>query len=289
MRLGLATPVVTALPGLAGNWEAAATVEDLAAVAAAADTLGFAHLTCSEHVAVPLAERDTRGDTYWDPLATLGFLAAHTTRIRLATSVVVLGYHHPLEIAKRYGTLDRVSGGRLTLGVGVGSLAAEFELLGASFADRGERADDALHALRGSMSTPEPVHHGRYFSYTGISLRPCAVQHRVPIWVGGRTRRSLRRALELGDGWMPFGLGLNEIGVLLAGVELPDGFDIVLGTSAALDPTGEPDRVHKQLRALRDVGATAATCSVRAHSADHYIEQLSALRDLANGMEVDQA
>ena len=63
-----------------------------------------------------------RGATYWDPLATLGFLAARTARIRLVTAVLVLGYHHPLEIAKRYGTLDRVSGGRLVLGVGVGSL-----------------------------------------------------------------------------------------------------------------------------------------------------------------------
>lgn len=285
MRIGLATPVVTALAGLAAGWESTATVEDLAAVAAAADALGFDFLTCSEHVGVPLAERDTRGDVYWDPLATLGFLAARTTRIRLATSVVVLGYHHPLAIAKRYGTLDRISGGRLTLGVGVGSLAAEFELLGASFADRGERADDALRALRVSMSTSEPAHDGKYFSYSGISLRPCAVQRPVPIWVGGRTRRSLRRALELGDGWMPFGLGVDEIGAMLAGIELPDGFDVVLATHSALDPTGEPDQVYRHLRALRDAGATAVTCALRAGSATHYIDQLSALRDLAKEME----
>jgi len=288
MRIGLATPVVTAVPGHAAEWEVTATVEELAAVAAAADALGFAYLTCSEHVAVPLADGETRGDVYWDPLATLGFLAARTTRIRLATSVVVLGYHHPLAIAKRYGTLDRLSGGRLTLGVGVGSLAAEFELLGASFADRGERADDALRALRGSMSTPEPAHDGTYFSYSGMSLRPFAVQHHVPIWVGGRTKRSLRRALELGDGWIPFGLAVDQIRAMLASAELPDGFEIVLGTQAALDPTEEPDRVHQHLCALRGVGATAATCSVRAHSANHYIEQLSALRDIAMDLEVVQ-
>ena len=147
MRLGLATPGVIQLPGVAGDWEATATIEDIATIATAADGLGFDFLTCSEHVVVPRTDRAARGDVYWDPLATLGFLAARTTRIRLATSVLVLGYHHPLEIAKRYGTLDRISGGRLVLGVGVGSLAAEFELLGASFADRGERADDALRAL----------------------------------------------------------------------------------------------------------------------------------------------
>ncbi|OBG24236.1 LLM class F420-dependent oxidoreductase [Mycobacterium sp. 852002-51057_SCH5723018] len=287
MRLGLATPVVIGVPGVAGDWEATASAEELAAIAAAADGLGFDFLTCSEHVAVPIADRASRGDVYWDPLATLGYLAARTTRIRLVTSVVVLGYHHPLEIAKRYGTLDRISGGRLVLGVGVGSLAAEFELLGAPFADRGERADDALRALRASMSTPEPVYAGKYFSYSGISLRPFALQPRVPIWVGGRTKRSLRRAVELADGWMPFGIGLDDLRAMLAAVELPDGFDVVLGTHGAVDPTDEPERTRGRLLALRGTGATAVTCSVRARSADHYIQQLSVLHDLAISLEGD--
>ena len=129
--MGLSTPVVVQVPGAASAWERDAGVDDIARIAAVADELGFDHLTCSEHVAVPVDEADARGARYWDPLATLAFLAARTSRIRLVTSVVVLGYHHPLAIAKRYGTLDRLSGGRLVLGVGVGSLAAEFDLLGA--------------------------------------------------------------------------------------------------------------------------------------------------------------
>jgi probable F420-dependent oxidoreductase len=224
---------------------------------------------------------------YWDPSVTLGYLAAHTARIRLVTSVLVLGYHHPLEIAKRYGTLDHLSGGRLVLGVGVGSLEAEFELLGASFADRGERADDALRALRLSMSTPEPAYVGKYFSYSGISLRPFALQPHVPIWVGGRTKRSLRRAVELADGWMPFGIGLDELGAMLASVELPSGFDVVLATQRSVDPIDAPERTRDQLLALRATGATSITCSVRARSANHYVDQLSALRDLATGLEGD--
>lgn len=285
MRLGLATPVVAGLPGVASEWEATASADALASIAEAADRLEFDFLTCSEHVAVPLADCATRGDTYWDPLATLGFIAARTTRIRLTTSVVVLGYHHPLAIAKQYGTLDRLSGGRVILGVGVGSLAAEFDLLGAPFTDRGERADDALRALRASLSRPEPAYAGKYFSYSGIALRPFALQSPMPIWVGGRTRRSLRRAVELADGWMPFGLGLDDIGLMLTAVELPEDFDIVLGTCGALDPAHEPARVQEHLRALRDVGATAVTCSVRAHSAAHYVDQLSALRDLVKDEE----
>ena len=160
MRLGIVTPVVTLLPRAQGPWERDAGLEAIAAVAEDADRLGYHHLTCSEHVAVPRAVAEVRGARYWDPLPTFGYLAARTSRIRLATHVLVLGYHHPLEIAKRYGTLDRVCGGRLILGVGVGSLREEFDLLGAPFDDRGARADDALRALRASLSQPEPAYQG---------------------------------------------------------------------------------------------------------------------------------
>lgn len=120
-KLSIATPVVTLLPGVSAPWEKTASIEDLTQIAETADKLGYYHLTCSEHIALPAAEKRRRGTRYWDPLATLSYLAARTQRIRLATNVLVLGYHHPLEIAKRYGTLDTVSNGRLILGVGVGS------------------------------------------------------------------------------------------------------------------------------------------------------------------------
>ena len=102
------------------------SIDDIARFAEAVDRLGYDHLSCSEHIGVPAAEAARRGTVYWDPLATLCYLAARTERIRLCTKVLVLGYHHPLEIAKRYGTLDRASGGRLILGVGVGTLREEF-------------------------------------------------------------------------------------------------------------------------------------------------------------------
>lgn len=273
MRIGLSTPVVVQLPGHASPWERGATVEDLVTVAAAADALGLDHLTCSEHVAVPADAAEQRGATYWDPLATLSFLAAHTERIRLATSVLVLGYHHPLALAKRYGTLDRLSGGRVVLGVGVGSLREEFELLGADWDTRGARADAAIRDLRAAWGREE---------VDGFVVTPAASSTRVPLWVGGRTARSLRRAVELGDGWMPFGLSPAELGELLGRVELPEGFEVVLGPGRPLDPLGEPDRVRRRLEALRDVGATVATCAVRADSAAHCCDQLGALRDLAD-------
>src|SRR5205823_5873585 len=157
-RLGPAAPVVTRLPRAHAPWEETAGIDEIARVAVEAERLGYHHITCSEHVALPAAVAETRGATYWDPLPTLGYIAARTTTIRLATHVLVLGYHHPLTIAKRYGTLDRVSGGRLVLGVGVGSLREEFDLLDAEFEGRGDRADDAIRALRASLSELEPAY-----------------------------------------------------------------------------------------------------------------------------------
>jgi probable F420-dependent oxidoreductase len=280
VQIGIVSPVVVQYPGVAAAWEATADITDLARIAATADRLGFHHLTCSEHVAVPSDVAEQRGGTYWDPLATLGYLAAVTERIRLVTQVVVLGYHHPLAIAKRYGTLDRVSGGRLTLGLGVGSLREEFELLGAPFEDRGARADEALAALRAALSTRTPEFHGTYYDFADVVVEPHAVQPRVPLWIGGRTLRSLRRAVSTGDGWVPFGLSATELTALLAHVELPPDFDVVLSAGRPLDPIGEPDATRRALARTDAVGATITGASITAASADHYCEQLEALREL---------
>ncbi|TDH55003.1 LLM class flavin-dependent oxidoreductase, partial [Mycobacterium eburneum] len=172
----------------------------------------------------------------------------------------------------------------LVLGVGVGSLKEEFGLLGACWEERGPRADDAIRAVRASLSTTRPRYDGEYYRYRDLIVDPCALQPRVPIWVGGRSRRSLRRAVTLGDGWMPFGLRGNEITEMLAAVAVPDNFDVVLATRP-LDPTGQPEQTLSQLRSLRDHGATAVTCSITAESATHFCDQLGALRDLANDLE----
>lgn len=281
MRVGIASPVVTQVPGAHSEWERTAGIEDLATIAETADRLGFHHLTCSEHVGIPQNVAAQRGATYWDPLSTLGYLAARTTRIRLVTQVLVLGYHHPLEIAKRYGTLDRVSGGRLVLGLGVGSLAEEFALIGAPFAERGARAEDALAALRASLSRREPEYHGEYYDYAGFVVEPHAVQDRVPMWVGGRTLRSLRRAATHGNGWVPFGLNNAQLREMLAKVELPSNFEVVLPSGRMLDPSGSTSAAAAALTRTREAGATLAGAQLWARSVDHYCEQLEALAGIA--------
>jgi len=277
MRLGVVSPIVTANPGAHSAWEAGAGIEELARIAETADRLGFHHVTCSEHVAVPTDVAEQRGATYWDPLATLGYLAARTERIRLATQVLVLGYHHPLEIAKRYGTLDVVSGGRVVLGLGVGSLQQEFELLGATFEGRGAIADDALAALRAALGRRTPRYDGPHFSFDDLVVEPHAVQDRMPLWIGGRTPRSLRRALTLGDGWVPFGLGLDALGEMLGRSEVPDDFEVVLSVGRPVDALGDPAGTEERIRTVRAAGATLVSTAVHAESADHYCEQLEAL------------
>jgi probable F420-dependent oxidoreductase len=289
--LGIITPVVTLLPGAHARWERTGTIDDVAMIAREADALGYHHLTCSEHVAVPAEAATTRGARYWDPLATLGYLAAVTRRVRLAPSVVVLGYHHPLAIVKRYGTLDQVSGGRLVLGVGVGSLAAEFELLDAPFADRGDRADDAIRALRTSMSVSVSSYDGPFHRWSDQIVDPAALQSHVPIWVGGRSARSLRRAVELGDGWAPFGLAPSAIGDLLdaarstAAWEARDRpLDVVLQSRRAFDPTGDRDAAAAEVEALVTAGATGLALRFVHRSPGHYVEQMGAMVDLVGSV-----
>lgn len=281
MRIGISSPIVVQHPLTRSDWEQDAGIAELARIAEAADRLGYHHLTCSEHVVVPREIAAERGGVYWDPVATLSFLAARTSRIRLNTQVIVLGYHHPLEIAKRYGTLDLLSGGRVTLGVGVGTMREEFDLLGAEFEGRGARADDALRALRAALGQEEPSYAGSHYSFEGLVVSPHAVQDRLPLWIGGKTRRSLRRAIELGDGWVPFGLGHAELAAMLGAVEIPDGLDIVLSPGRSLDPIGHPDAAHRALERLRAAGATIAGPSITATSAAHYCEQLEALKAIA--------
>jgi probable F420-dependent oxidoreductase len=237
-------------------------------------------------VAIPASAAATRGTRYYDPLATFGFLAAHTERIRFVTHVLVLGYHHPLAIAKRYGTLDRISGGRLILGVGVGTLTEEFALLGAGFDDRGPRYEDALRALRAAFGRREPAYAGSHYRFADVVVDPCGVQADLPIWLGGRTPRSLRRALELADGWDPFGLDLDRLTVMIGAArsrrtwqERTRPFDLVLPIDVLLDPTdaGERRQLLERAGRYRDIGTTILNVRTRHASLTQYLDQLEAL------------
>jgi probable F420-dependent oxidoreductase len=287
VKFCLMTPVVSLVPGVHADWERDGTLDDVVSIAEAADRLGYDYLTCSEHVAVPADGEDVPGPRYWDPLPTFGYLAARTTRIRLLTWVIVLPHHHPLEIAKRYGTLDLICGGRLTLGVAPGYMEQEFRVLGAPFEDRGPRTDDAIRAVRASFGRSLPSYEGPYYRFENMIVDPCGVQQDVPIWVGGRTLRSLRRAVALGDGWCPFAISPRRAAQWLAtarGTEAWEQRDkpleVVLSTHRPLDPSGAPDEALEMVRENRDAGITTVPLRFVHHSLAHYLEQLESMKTL---------
>jgi probable F420-dependent oxidoreductase len=260
---------------------------DVVAVAREAERLGYGWVSCPEHIAIPEAVASVRGGRYWDPLVTLSYVAASTTSIGLLSHVVVLGYHHPLEIVKRYGTLDVASGGRVILGVGVGSLEAEFDLLGVDFHDRGARADDALRAIRASFGHNRPSYSGTHYRFSEVFVEPSGTHRPLSIWIGGRTRRSLRRALELGDGWIPFGLPLGELKAMLGAEPTATDlagrtgrFDVILAPEPPLDPLGDADGAETTVRSYAALGATGLSLRFRHHSQAHYIEQLAAMAEV---------
>jgi probable F420-dependent oxidoreductase len=133
----------------------------------------------------------------------LSYMAAVTTRVGLGTEVLVLPQRHPTLVAKQVSTLDTLSGGRVRLGVGVGWQESEYEALGESFRTRGARMDEAIRLLRACWSDAQIDFKGQHYRLTAIGMEPKPPQGgRLPIWIGGRSDRALRRVGELGDGWL---------------------------------------------------------------------------------------
>jgi probable F420-dependent oxidoreductase len=150
-----------------------------------------------------------------DPFVALGFAAAATTRLRLQTHVVVLPYRNPFLTAKAAATLDVLSGGRLILGVATGYLKSEFAALGVDVEERNELTDEAILAIRRIWSESGVALDGLHFRARGNTALPRPLQKpRPPIWVGGNSRRAIRRAVELADGWLPFPTPATVAGTL---------------------------------------------------------------------------
>ena len=293
LALGIITPVLHMNPRFdPPAWETTATVDDVVTVVKKAEELGFDWVGCSEHIAVPAGGPTVRGGRYWDPFSTLGYLAAHTARIGLLTHVAVLPYHHPLELVKRLGTLDILSQGRVIVGVGVGSLQPEFDVLGHAFEGRGEQSDDAIKAIRAAWGKRVPEYHGSHYDFEGFVVEPSGLPRPVPIWVGGRTRRSLRRALELGDAWMPFGGKLDDLAAILGDDTLSRArrdhatthgapLEVILAPEPPVDPLGDPGGTAAFLASYVALGATGFCLRFQHQSRNHYCEQMEAMVDVA--------
>ncbi|MER5746297.1 LLM class F420-dependent oxidoreductase [Streptomyces sp. NPDC002225] len=295
LSYGMQLPIQSQSTIYAEGWEAAATVADLVEIARTADRTGFAYLASCDHVAIPRRLAGVMGTVWYDPVATLAFLAGVTERVLLMSHVAVVGLRHPLATAKQYATLDHLSGGRLVLGVGAGHVKEEFEVLGADFEGRGRVLDEAVDALKAALGPEEyPEFAGERFAFSGLGQLPRPAQGRVPVWVGGSSPAAVRRAAVRGDGWLPQGDPREKLPAQIArlkelreaaGVEEP----IVVG--AITEPlyvgepgwsvgrrtlTGEPEALAESLRAYAAMGVHQIQVRFRSRSSSELTDQMAA-------------
>ena len=186
------------------HYRQVASAEGIMRVAQEAESMGFHTVWVSEHTAVPDQDVDRFGLGYYDPFTVLGYVAAVTKQITLGTSIIILPFRNPLHMAQIAATVDQLSNGRLILGVGVGSAEQEYRALGAPWEERGAVADEVLKVLQHVWTADRPNFEGKHFNFSGINSFPQPVQSpHPPFWVGGGSRRSVRRAAEFGDAWHP--------------------------------------------------------------------------------------
>ena len=182
------------------NFGRGSSPDGIRRVAEAAEELGFDSVWTTEHIIVGPEAVNPYGRVY-DPLVTLGWIAGWTERIGLGTSIVLVPLHHPMHLAKEVATLQELSGGRFTLGVGLGWHRDEFDFMGVEFAGRGRRADEAIRLMR-ALWSGERDFEGRFWSFRNATSEPHPSQQ-PEIWIGGSSDRAIRRARELGDVWHP--------------------------------------------------------------------------------------
>ncbi len=294
---GLQLPIQTLTRTLVDPWEDAATVDDLIAIAKRCDDRGYDFVGVCDHVAIPDNEYAARMTTTWyDTVATLGFLAAHTTNVRLLSVVWVAAYRHPLQTAKSFGTLDHLSGGRAILGVGAGHVEAEFEALGVDFATRGARLDETLDAVRGAFAETYVSHEGEFYSYADVGVAPRPVAD-LPIWIGGSGKAAWRRTGRTGDGYIPMGNSKDQYGEIVDTIQAAAdaagrsgaGFDIgymppwtyLLGDvpEGVMALSGGVEPLVEDLRSAREAGANTFHLKFRARDLGEYLDQLDAFSE----------
>ncbi|HXG66804.1 MAG TPA: LLM class F420-dependent oxidoreductase [Blastocatellia bacterium] len=275
MRIGIA------LPQLGPQ----ATPENLIRVAERAEQLGYDSVWVLERLLVPTNPQEPYPaspdgklpqtfETVLDPVETLTFVAAHTKRVRLGTSVIVLPYHTPIQLARRVATLDVLSGGRVSLGVGVGWSHDEFEAAGTPFARRGARSDEFLQVMT-KLWTEDPVgFEGQFYRIPESKVGPKPAQKpHPPIYVAGFGEYAFERAIRFGKGWNPSGIpsfGWLEKMIAqfreMAHNAGRDDVEVVLRATAMVFDTsrsserkplmGTLDEIREDVARLREIGVT---------------------------------
>jgi probable F420-dependent oxidoreductase len=182
------------------NYGHDATPDAVRRTAHLAEELGFDSVWTTEHIIVGQEAAGTYGRVF-DPLVTLGWIAASTERVGLGTSIVLVPLHNPIHLAKEVATLHELSGGRVTLGIGMGWHKDEYDFMGVPFKGRGHRGDEAIRLMR-ALWSGERDFDGEFWSFHDATFEPLPATQ-PEIWVGGSSDRAIRRALTLGDAWHP--------------------------------------------------------------------------------------
>lgn len=245
-----------------------------------AEELGFADLWVSDHIVHPAAQ--TYPSPYlFDPLVTLTWAAAVTERIGLGTSVLVVPTHHPLELANTLASLDSLSGGRITVAVGVGWSEPEYDALGYGFHDRGRRLDESIDLFRSVWSEDPCTFHGRYTSFDDLRVLPQPA-HPIPVWIGGSSEAAYRRTAARGDGYQAVGLSVDQIGPVVERIrrDHPDPtFPFSLRTG--WDPQGmEPALIREEFAAFAAAGVQHVVSAPWRTGIDDWLRSMDLLADL---------
>lgn len=291
MRIGVCLPNY-------GRLGSPAALHDFALLA---EELGYDALWATDHIAVPSQHADPFGYTY-EVFTTLAWLAAVTRRVRLATSVLVLPQREPLLVAKQAATLDQLSGGRFTLGVGVGWLEQEFDWLRAPFRQRGRLADEWIEVLRAAWQPGAVQFDGEWVRLRDAVCEPKPAQAAgIPIHVGGNSEAAIRRAARLGDGWHPTTLPPERLaaGAALLHVAADGRRSPVISMRLTTHPggdleafrarhgvgrwalTGNPDAMLATLRAYAAAGVAELALYFTAQMDNDWPGLLAALRRFA--------
>ncbi len=188
------------------NFGHLADPENVARMAMEAEQLGYSCVWAAERLLVPIPPNQgwsRRNPAAYEPLVTLSYIAGKTAEIHLGTAVIILPVRNPVLLARQAASLDRLSGGRLELGMGIGWMREEMEVSGVAFEERGMIADEYISAMRNIWMGK--AYEGRYLHVPENLFEPKPVRGNIPIWIGGNSEAALRRAAKLGDGWVPMG------------------------------------------------------------------------------------
>ena len=280
-RFGTSLPGIQQIPSRVRPWERDVNGDAILAAARAAEAAGFDWVSCSDHPMVPVSRAEAMGPTWYDAGSTLAFVAGVTSRVRLLSHVLVLPYRHPLLVAKQYGTLDHLSGGRVILGVGSGHLKPEFKTLGADFERRGRVSDEYMRAIAAAWEQDVARFDGDSIAFRDVMVSPRVSQRpRPPFWVGGNSPAALRRAARLGEGWVPWQLGPDEFAGLAerAGRLREESgrsghFELVAPLGAA--PQARADAIAAEAKRWRAAGATSFHVGIGADSLQEFLGRLA--------------